>query len=525
MTGLLVRLKLTLLRNGLRRSPWQVVGLVLGGLYGFGFVAMAVVGLIALRGAGPALAHEVTIVGFTVLTLGWLVLPIFLYGIDNTVDPSRFALFGVRPGELVPGLWLAGLIGLPALGTLIVSLALVGTWSVGVLPAVVGLLTAVVGTALCVLWSRAVLTWLSGVLRARKFRDLAIVAFMVLVLGASLGLQVLTRVDVLSPEALRGLLSRLALVLGWTPFGWVWGLPGAVALGQWLEVAARIVLTAGLIVGLLALWRARLAVELTSPLDSGAGGGRQKADSFVDRLVPATPYGAVAGRTLRYWRRDPRYQMALVSLLVLPVFLIVVNLVNDEAVAIAAWAPVLVALIGGSSIVSDLAYDNSAFGLHVLSGVSGRDDRRGRVTAYLWVVAPTVLIAVVVTTLVTRSWELVPAVLALSTVALLAGLGSGAAVSGFLPGKVKPPGGNAFSSSGGNLQSFLGLMLTTGATTVVAVPTVALVVGSMFGPSWLAWIAIPVAAGCGAAALVAGIRIGGQLLDRRAPELLAAITS
>ena len=40
MVAHLLRLKLTLLRNGLKRSPWQLVGLAFGGLYALGIVGM-----------------------------------------------------------------------------------------------------------------------------------------------------------------------------------------------------------------------------------------------------------------------------------------------------------------------------------------------------------------------------------------------------------------------------------------------------------------------------------------------------
>ena len=38
MVAHLLRLKLTLLRNSLRRSPWQLLGLIIGGLYALGIV-------------------------------------------------------------------------------------------------------------------------------------------------------------------------------------------------------------------------------------------------------------------------------------------------------------------------------------------------------------------------------------------------------------------------------------------------------------------------------------------------------
>ena len=42
MVAHLVRLKLALLRNGLRRSAWQVVGLAVAALYGLGAIVVVV---------------------------------------------------------------------------------------------------------------------------------------------------------------------------------------------------------------------------------------------------------------------------------------------------------------------------------------------------------------------------------------------------------------------------------------------------------------------------------------------------
>ena len=53
MVAHLVRLKLTLLRNSLKRSPWQLVGLIIGGLYGLGMLVTVIVALAAL-GTGEA---------------------------------------------------------------------------------------------------------------------------------------------------------------------------------------------------------------------------------------------------------------------------------------------------------------------------------------------------------------------------------------------------------------------------------------------------------------------------------------
>ena len=96
MVALLVRLKLTLLRNSLRRSVWRTVGLVIGLVYGLGIVAGVLAGLIALRWSSDTLTADVTVVAFTSLTLGWLLMSLLVFGVDETVDPARFALLPVR---------------------------------------------------------------------------------------------------------------------------------------------------------------------------------------------------------------------------------------------------------------------------------------------------------------------------------------------------------------------------------------------------------------------------------------------
>src|SRR5699024_6949187 len=232
----------------------------------------------------------------------------------------------------------------PVICTMLVSFALVASWSTGVLPVLAAIVTAATGRVLRVLWSRTVLTWSSALLRRRRVRDIAVVAFLVLVLGGSLALQSITRMGEVSQDHLLGMLTTAGTVLGWTPFGWVWGLPGAVALGAWPEAAVRLLLTIVLVVGLSLLWRARLAIELTSPLDTADSGGTMRADSWTDRLLPATPAGAIAARGFRYWRRDPRYQVSGVALVLLPVFMVAVVLINDGGLGLAVWAPVLVAM-------------------------------------------------------------------------------------------------------------------------------------------------------------------------------------
>jgi ABC-2 type transport system permease protein len=87
MVAIVVRLKLTLLKNSLRRSIWRTVGMIIGGVYGLGLVAGAIFGIVALRLWAPAdIAADVLVLAFALLTGGWLFFSLLVFGVDETVD-------------------------------------------------------------------------------------------------------------------------------------------------------------------------------------------------------------------------------------------------------------------------------------------------------------------------------------------------------------------------------------------------------------------------------------------------------
>ena len=176
MVALLVRLKLTLVRNSLRRNIWRTVGLIIGTVYAAGTIVAVLVGLIALRSTSTALTADVTVLAYALLSLSWLTLSLLVFGVDETVDPAKFALLPVRARELLPGLLLAGLVGVPGVATVLVGLGLVVTWARSPLPALTALVGAVLGIVTCFLLSRAATSAMASVLASRRFRDLALIA-------------------------------------------------------------------------------------------------------------------------------------------------------------------------------------------------------------------------------------------------------------------------------------------------------------------------------------------------------------
>ena len=187
MVALLVRLKLTLFRNSLRRSLWRTVGLIIGMVYGLGLVVMAIAGLVVLRFTSASLTADVTVLTFSLLTLGWLLMSLLVFGIDETVDPSKFALLPVSARQLLPGLVLAGLISIPGVATVLISAGLVVSWA-RTLPLTLAAVIAVpLGIATCFLLSRTATSALASFLASRRFRDLAVVLLALIGAGLAIG--------------------------------------------------------------------------------------------------------------------------------------------------------------------------------------------------------------------------------------------------------------------------------------------------------------------------------------------------
>jgi ABC-2 type transport system permease protein len=525
VVALLVRLKLTLLRNSLRRSVWRTVGLVIGLVYGLAVVAGVLVGLFALRWTDNDLTADVTVLAFSALTFGWLLMSLLVFGVDETVDPARFALLPVRARELLPGLLAAALLGVPGLATALVGLGLVITWARTLPLTLAALVAAPLGVITCVLLARVATSALAAVLASRRFRDLAVVAFVLFSVVLALASNLLGRFAETDPGRLRAALAGVAAVLGWTPFGWAWSVPADVARSDWLGAGIHLLLAAGLVAALWRTWAHVLDRRLTSPVEQPGDSRPVKASARVDRFFPTSPAGGVAARTLRYWRRDPRYLAGVAGFLVGPVILIVLQVVNPMGSGlVAVFAPSLVGLLVGVSVAQDLSYDGSALWLHVGSGLRGADDRAGRAWSALVVFGPMIAVLLVVSLVLTRRWELAAPAAALSLGSALAGLGVGSVVGALWQWPAPPPGSNPFASSNqGGLPALLSVTVTTFATMLVSLPTLALVVLSVFRP-WVGVLALLVGLGLGLVVLKIGIDWGGRLLERRWPEALSAVS-
>lgn len=520
MVAHLLRLKLTLLRNGLRRSPLQLVGMAFAGLYALGLVAMLVVVLVLLRTAPQDLAYTAVVLGGSAAILGWGTVPVVASATDMTLDPARFTTFAIPMKQMLAGLALGGLIGIPGLATSLVALATVVTWSKAVLPAAAALAGAVLGVLTCVVLAKVVTTATASLAASRRFKDGSAVAFTVplvlmgpIIAGVSQGIS----------GSAAGFLPGFARTLSWTPLGAPWSIAGDVAAGEPGPAALKLLLSTATLAALAWAWKLLLERALVTPPYAGSG-KRKGGKPGLLGILPAVPAGAVMARCLTYWFRDPRYSGSLVVIPLLPVVLLFQGGQTGDYTSLAFLAP-LSAFILAWSISADVSYDNTAFALHLATGVRGVADRLGRALACLAFALPVVLVFAVGYSAFTGDWGALPGQLGMSLGVLFTGLGLSSVVSARYTVAVPLPGDSPFKKPPGNVGQTLavqfgGLLVLM----VLVLPEAGLLTAQLVtGNSLFGWINLAAGTVLGLGLLVAGVRLGGKWLDARGPELLAQV--
>lgn len=524
MAALLVGLRLRQLGRSLTRSPWHVVGLVFGVLGAMSILSLVATLSLGLRIGAPASASWALVLVTALIVVGWVVGAV-LTSADESIAPERLALLPVRARQLLPGLTLAHLLGIGGIATTLALGLLLIAWSV-TLPALVAAVVMLPVTLLtCMLGARVVSGLLARTLASRRSRDVTAVVLMLLLICSGLIVTGVTQLLTTS-TSLRAALPAAAEAIAWTPIGAAAGVPAAVASGEWLVAALRLVVALATVALLWWAWGAQLAARLVEPVQS-SGGGRVRSGGIVDRIVPATPAGAIAARSIRLYRRDPRHLLNAIATLVLPLILVGTQVMSGVLVPeLAIFLPLIMALMVLQVAQLALAYDKDALSLHMLAGVAGRADRAGRLLAMAIVLGAPIVLTSVLVAAVTARWDLLPAGLGASVGTALVAAGVGTAVGAFLPGRAPAPEQGPFGrGSSGGAQSLVALAIMAPITAAASAPAVALAILGVVWMPWLGWLALPVGLGVGGLVVWLGIRVGGDRLDRAWPEVLAAVSS
>jgi ABC-2 type transport system permease protein len=455
------------------------------------------------------------------VVLGWLFLPLVFFGVDESLDPARFALLPLHRRALIRGMYVASLAGVPAIATLAATLGMVDTAARlgGPFAAVVQVAGVVLGLLLCAAVSRAVTSAFATALRSRRARDLATV--LLAVFAASLGpLQFLAATGAQNADWDR--VADVAAVIAWTPVGAPYSMGLDVVAGRAWAVPVKLLMVLGTI-GLLLWWwsvtmeRAMLGTAAGTGRAAVKGRTRPVTDQLVFRFLPRTRFGALVSREARYWWRESRRRASLITFSVVGIFLPVMLSVTGGGAAGLSFVGALAAV----SLANQFGFEGSAYAANITAGVPGRVELQSRSAGFALYVMPLLLIISLAVGVASGRPESAPALLG----TLLASFGVGLAV--VLPVSVLgayalPDTSNPFAMSSG--AGVAKALLTFGALAGAIVATVPLLIAAyLLDDVWL-WIGLPVGLVYGGAAYVVGSLVGGALLDRRMPELLAAVT-
>lgn len=532
-----VRLKLRLLGNGLRHQPMRIVLLMLGAVIGLTVAGPITVGLAAMATAPADLAYVVTVFVGSAVVLGWLLVPMLFFGVDETLDPARFALLPVERGALMRGMLAAAFVGVPAPMTLLATTGLgVAAWlRFGAVPGLAALLGVGAGLTLAVVGSRAVTSGFAAMLRSRRSRELA--AVLIALLATSIGpLQ-----WAISAGASRTTMEqalRVTEVLAWTPLGAAYALPYDLAHGQWVVVGARAVIVAGAIALLLWWWSRSLESAMRATGSGQTARGHVTRQGPVGQLLPAWlrlrpgPFAAIAARDIRYWWRDSRRRPAIISIVVVTAILPIAlnfsgvshNSALDATFAVGgfSFAVTMAGTMTGMLAANQFGFDGTAFVSHLLARVPGTLDLRARATALAAIIVPVQILVVVAVCALTDALAYVPVGLGVLAASAGTGLGVAALLSVLAPFAL-PESENPFAinAGGGSAKGLLAFVAVL-ATTFLSLPiTIAAALAPT--PEWR-WAHLAAGVAYGLAAALLGTRLAGGILDQRAPEILTAVT-
>lgn len=402
---LLVRLKLTLLKNSMFTSRWKAaasIGFLIASVAGSLFTAVRLARSIQQSGGGDAAATSATgniVVTCTLLFAVWVFGPLLIGGVDESLDPTRLALLPLTPRELRRGLVVGSLIGTLPVGTVIALTGTIAGQDFIVIRVTCALFIAATLLLLCLSASRALAVALAYASRSRRGKDLAM-------LLASLGAAALflgTQAVRFFGEGTRNQIIRWLRVL---PSGQLGMALADLERGHITTALTRTLPWLALSLLLLRLWLRgldRLLVDGERVVHV-RGSRDHSALSIVPKILrrwAKNPSVIMASKDLRYLARSPQRRSSLIVTIVIgTVFALLQSMRFAGGTDLAVLGAPIAVLFGIHATNNLLGTDAASLWIDQSAGISLRQQLVARgLAATPNLIAPTILAAAVLTIL------------------------------------------------------------------------------------------------------------------------------
>ena len=534
-----LKLKWTLWKRSYRKNVGKIIGTSFGTLYALG----GVVGLVFLflgttLWAGEGSTFPLVVRGLGALTvLLWFLIPVLAFGLDDTLDPRAFALFPRTAKQLQPGLFGAAALSLPSVFTLLAVLTatgfellwliLFGQGAAWIVLGALALITAnLAGFALCLLLPRAWFAHSASRTSSRSGREvggiLGFLLMFVAIYGFSLSMQ---RIDEMDFEQLGRWIPTVVETVAWTPLGALFAVPMDLAEGRVLTALLRALIGAATIVVVWLWWRRSIDLSLTSALSGDASSGDTKVSPLVPRFVPNTAFGAVMGKSLRYWRRDTRYLAALGLYPVMIIFFVAMGFTLPESRPGMLAMTILMCGMSGMSLSNEIGFDGPAGWVNIVTGLPARANLLGRIAAMAVLMVPGVLVVTIVIPLLYGMPELLPMTMMGALGTMICGWGFSTVVGTLLPYPSSPPGTNPMKDkSASSSNAMIAMTVAMLGVFVPLLPAIGVGIwGAVVGSVALTILAGVLALVAGVVVFLVGLRISVVRLEARYPDMFQKV--
>ncbi|WNF30602.1 hypothetical protein RI138_29340 [Streptomyces sp. C11-1] len=509
----LVRLKFTILRH-------SSSGVRLSRVLFWPAAVVATWGAVLLAD-GADVRHDVLLLVLAIWGVGWMLGPVLASG-AGVLRPAFFSLLPVGRRRLGLALLAAACVGYgPAVTVLSLAAPAVHAVDLGGVAALpVALLAVPPLLVFVVALSRTVYALMGSAMGSRLGVTMSAVQYGLLIAGLFTGWLAISStqqgVAAVVREGLPG--ERAARVLEVFPTSWPVLAVEAAADGRWavafgwlLGLAVAAAAMAGVCTLVLTpRTPVRAPRRRFRPLGSRVLTGRP--------VLPTTPTGAVVGKELRQWWRDPWRSLELQCGAWTGLFIGVIGLISGVP-QLLPFVGLAVALMAALTACNLLGQDGTAVWLTVVGADRGtvRADIRGRQAALLLLFGPVSFVLTAAFTLISGQHQFWALALAL----LPAVLGSAVGVAVLLSVVAATPGVDPKYRVGPNDAGDVSYQIWFGlyGTLLPVLPTAALAVPALVGgQTVLAWAAVPLGLLNGAAVAWLLGRLAYRRLDARLPE-------